>query len=327
MISVIVPIYNVEKYLKECIDSIIKQTYKDIEIILVDDGSPDRCSELCDNYALQDSRIKVVHKKNGGLSSARNAGIDIASGEWLVFIDSDDYIHSEMLTKMMEAQIATDASLVVCDFCSFSDSGKAVRRTSNNGEITVYSPYEACEAFFSRKGIGWNAWNKLYHRTLFDTIRFPEGIYCEDKATIYKLYLKSNKVVYVHECLYYYRLRQGSIMQDKPLRLYYDTLKINETICNDMRHENDRLYNAACAYAAKCALYYFFSNINNDKMKDINNICLNQLKMYYPNVKKVSFIGVPEKTVVYICGKLAVKDENNLLLRLLAKFYNLIRRR
>ena len=127
-VSIVVPIYNVEKYLEQCIDSIINQTLKEIEIILVDDGSPDNCPQICDDYVKKDSRIKVVHKTNGGLSSARNAGIEIATGDYIGFVDSDDYIELDMYEKMYNIAIENNVDFVMSDYYSVSNEGK-VRAT------------------------------------------------------------------------------------------------------------------------------------------------------------------------------------------------------
>ena len=327
MISVIVPVYKVENYLSSCVESLINQSYADIEIILVDDGSPDKCPAMCDELATKDGRIRVVHKTNGGLSSARNAGIEAASGEWLIFIDSDDYVDKDMIKKMVVAQQATGASVVVCDFQIFKDGEDIKKNNINKSELITYSPIEAANEFFSRSGIGWNAWNKIYQKSLFEKIKFPEGVYCEDKATVYKIYLQSTKVTYLKEPLYFYRIRSGSIMREKPTQLYNDTLRINEEICENMKTVDEKLYISARAYAAKCALLYYFENHKKENLKEINDLCLTQIRKYYFCVKNVSFLSKFEKIVVYICGKSLRLRNESLVVDLFGFLYILAKRR
>ena len=221
MISVVVPIYNVEKFLGQCIESIINQTYNDIEIILVDDGSTDNSGKICDEYKSIDNRIRVIHKVNGGLSSARNVGMRIAQGEYICFIDSDDYIDSQML-EIMKKQIK-NADIVICgkeDIWGNDAHNITSSDLESNYDIISMSGEVAFEHFLLEDKEGYVvAWNKLYRTHIFIqyNIKFPEGKIHEDCFTIYKLFIHSQKVVYIDIPLYKYRHREGSIMCNRDI--------------------------------------------------------------------------------------------------------------
>ncbi len=216
LISVIVPIYNVEKYLPKCVDSIISQKYKNLEIILVDDGSTDRSGTIADEYKKMDGRIHVIHKKNGGLSDARNAGIEVALGDYLVFIDSDDYIHPEMISRMFDAVKNTSSDIAVCAVRSVKEN-EATPLETGNDEITVIEGADKrTEYYFEKHCVEFNvAWNKLYPASYFKEIRYPFGKIHEDEFTTWKVLELASRVVYIGEPLYYYVQRKTSIMGEK----------------------------------------------------------------------------------------------------------------
>ena len=212
LISIIVPSYKVEQYIDKCIESICKQSYSNLEIILVDDGSPDNCPGKCDAWATLDSRIKVVHKKNGGLSDARNYGIEIAQGEYIAFVDSDDYIHPEMIERLYHKIENSCAELAVCNFEVVDDSGIAVNELS-----PIKSALLDREEYISllHKDRWWyytTAWNKLYRKQLFEDLRFPVGKVHEDVAIIHYVVEKCSLIVVIEDKLYYYVKRDNSIM-------------------------------------------------------------------------------------------------------------------
>lgn len=216
LISIIVPIYKVEAYIKKCIDSLIAQTYENIEIILVDDGSPDDCPRICDEYSKRYSRIKVIHKINGGLSDARNAGIDIACGEYLIFVDSDDLVLPDMVSMLYDLCVKNDAELASCNYmrCNESDNIDQLIIPPIHKEISVYTK-EKMKIFLSSSKISTMAWGKIYHKKLFKNIRYPLGKYHEDVFTTYKLIHLSNRVVVTNELGYVYRDNASSIMNEK----------------------------------------------------------------------------------------------------------------
>lgn len=209
LISVIVPVYKVEPYLDRCVQSIVGQTYKNLEILLVDDGSPDQCPQMCDQWAQRDARIRVIHKENGGLSSARNAGIDAAKGDYLYFVDSDDYIAPSLCERIMDLFAQYDVDIVTFDCCRIDKNGKDM-----GGTETICDGFLSQEAALEklmRGHINNYAVNKIYRRRVFDDIRFPEGRVWEDMATAYKLFLQADRIYCCSERLYYYCERGDSI--------------------------------------------------------------------------------------------------------------------
>ena len=211
LISVIVPVYKVEKYLKRCVDSILNQTFTDFELILVDDGSPDRCGKMCDEYAKEDCRIHVIHKKNGGLSDARNSGIDWcfknSNSKWIAFIDSDDWIHPRYLQSLYEAACIHNGSISVCE-CIKTDIVDSYKRIDKaNIEIV-----ETDILFLEHNMISSVAWAKLYKKECFCSTRYPFGKLHEDEFVTYKLLFKNDKIAYVNDSLYFYFNNQNGIM-------------------------------------------------------------------------------------------------------------------
>ena len=214
-VSVIVPIYQVEKYLRKCIDSIINQTYKNLEIILVDDGSPDLCGKICDEYAEKDVRIKVIHKENGGLSDARNAGLDIACGDYIVFVDSDDYIAHDMIEKLYESLVNNDADMALCSFEYVDEDGNIIKKEGFTSPIKneVLSKKEMlCKLLENKHWYYSIACNKLYKNNLMQDIRFPKEKIHEDEFIAHKSIGMCETISCIQEPLYFYVQRDNSIM-------------------------------------------------------------------------------------------------------------------
>lgn len=210
-VSIIVPIYNVEDYLDDCVQSLRRQTYTELEILLVDDGSPDRCGILCDRYAQEDARIRVIHKENGGLGDARNVGAQAATGTYLLFIDSDDWLEPDAARILSEIAEETQADLVLFDYEGVEPGGKRTDRFSwdlPEGQILNVG----MEPRLITHSV--SAVNKLYRRTFWEKsgIPFPTGRHYEDLGTLPKLFLLAERVVYCRQVLYNYRMREGSIM-------------------------------------------------------------------------------------------------------------------
>lgn len=206
MISVIVPVYKVEPYIHQCIDSIIKQTYKDLEILLIDDGSPDNCGTICDEYAKQDSRIKVFHTENRGLSAARNLGLKEAKGEYIGFVDSDDWIEPYMYEKLFEAIQENKADISFCGYWKEYDSATE----TFDYPKTVFTRQEALSTLLDRK-MENNVWNKLFSKELFQEIHFPEGRNYEDSYIMHVIMGKAKRIVTIPDVYVHYRKRAGSI--------------------------------------------------------------------------------------------------------------------
>ena len=206
-ISVIVPIYKVEKYIHRCIDSIINQTYKNLEIILVDDGSPDSCPRICDEYAKKDKRIKVIHKENGGLSDARNKGVDIATGDYIAFVDSDDYIHPNMYEVLIYELEKNNSDIALCKYKIVYEKSKITTEIDGKFEVYSLNNLQALDSMYGKDGVDFIvAWNKLYKKDLFNKIRYPVGKIHEDEYTTYKLLFASKNVIYIEYELYYFLL-------------------------------------------------------------------------------------------------------------------------
>lgn len=219
MVSVIMPIYNVEKYLERSILSVIKQTYKNMEIILVNDGSTDNSLKICEKYKEKDSRILVINKENGGLSSARNAGLDIARGDYIVLIDSDDFIEEHFIEYLLDVATMYNTDIAECSLEKVNEEQlyEVDFKFNNDRKITVLNNFEALKRIHSdnfdeclRSVV---VWNKIYKRKLFDGIRYPEGKQYEDEFTTYKLFYKSKKIAFSNEKLYAYVQRKNSIMK------------------------------------------------------------------------------------------------------------------
>lgn len=208
MVSIIVPVYNVAPYLKRCVDTIIVQTCSNIEIILIDDGSTDGCTAICDELAKEDERIVVIHQKNAGLSAARNAGLDIAKGEFVVFVDSDDWIHPRYVEKLLDDMQVHQCKMAIGEM-------RRCQNMESFDEMTGHSIKILREEAIPRmlKGEWISAWGKMYHCSLFDRVRFPVGRNNEDYAILIYLFEQCEKVCYTKDVIYYYYLREGSITQ------------------------------------------------------------------------------------------------------------------
>ena len=237
LISVIVPVYKVEPYLHRCVDSILAQTYINLEIFLVDDGSPDNCGKICDEYAKKDSRIKVIHKKNGGLSDARNVAIDMAKGEYITFIDSDDFVASDYVETLYHLIEKYQCKVGVAWLRTFHEGCEADTKQPPYIE-KVFDRIEGIENMFYQELFDTAAWCKIYHRSLFETgIRYPFGLIYEDLPTTYLLFLQADKVAFCNHIIYNYLLRANSI-EGQPFRANKldSALKILEMI---LSHANE----------------------------------------------------------------------------------------
>ena len=271
LVSVVIPVYNVEPYLHECVKSVVEQTYTNIEIILVDDGSTDNSGTLCDEFALSDSRICVFHKKNGGLSDARNYGIRQSHGSLISFIDSDDYVSSDYIMHLYQALIRGKADIATTSICIFHD-GELPKEHKHSTEVFhVYDACDALEDMLYMRHLEPNAFPKIYKRELFDTIQYPVGKLYEDIATTTKLIDKAGKIAYLDEKDYYYRIRPNSIQtasfNPKKLDLL-DQLNIVKSIVQT------KYPNVINAYYSKeqSALFNLRMNMNPDDTKEMPGI-------------------------------------------------------
>lgn len=225
-VSIIVPVYQVEKYIGQCVDSILAQTFTDFELILVDDGSKDQSGQICDEYAEIDERVKVIHKENGGLSDARNKGMDQAVGNYFMFVDSDDYIAPTMVECLYRNILNENADIAACNYLYYFENDRK-KNFATNIKSEVLS---GAEIFYNRKnernyGIWTVAWNKIYKKETLGNKRFRFGKYHEDEFWANDIYQMNIKIVTIPECLYYYRQRDNSIMGKKSIVRNMDILE------------------------------------------------------------------------------------------------------
>lgn len=232
VISVIVPIYNVEKYLNRCIESIVNQTYKNLEIILVDDGSPDKCPEICDEWAKKDNRIKVIHKKNGGISTARNSGLDASTGAFIGFVDGDDIVDPQFYETLVNEAENNDADISACSFTHYSaDYTKYEEQACYIKNQKNFTSKELLTEFFeSCKGEWVSLCNKIIRSYLFSGLRFPEGRVFEDWTLAPMIYSRASKICFTPKKYYGYVIHEGSVVRTKNLKTYYDC------VCADYDH-------------------------------------------------------------------------------------------
>lgn len=259
VISIIVPVYNVEKLLCRCIDSILCQSFENFEVILVDDGSPDNSGDICDHYANLDSRVRVIHKENKGVSSARNAGIDVSCGEFLCFVDSDDLIHPQMLQFLLDSLLAHNADISTTRYIAFT-ADTVHPATIDNVKETLLTRQDFLEHLYPDhfEQIGISAWGKLYRRELFDELRYPEGRIYEDLHIYLKLLMRCHRIVVLDKPLYYYYLGNISITKSSYLaHCRFDEFSVRLTYANYFRSNG---LQSQCRYAINDYLTFFFRN-------------------------------------------------------------------
>lgn len=259
MISIIVPVYNVDKYLSTCIDSIINQTYKNLEIILVDDGSTDNCGKICDMYKTIDSRIKVIHKKNGGLSDARNKGIDMSTGKYIGLVDSDDYIHPQMYEILYSNMVKYNGDIVVCNYVKY-ESYDFYAYQNIDDKVEIYNNIDSLDLVFGEKeGQCITPWNKIYNRNIFKNLRFEVGKIYEDKLISHRILYTSKRTIFIPNILYFYRQRKGSLS-----------------------HSEFNIKTLDSLYAYRDAMIFLYSNANDyAKLKSQNTYVYYFFKDYF----------------------------------------------
>ena len=221
LISVIVPVYNVEKYLKRCVESILNQTYSELEVLLIDDGSTDQSGRICEEYSY-DPRVRIVHKPNGGLSDARNTGIDLAEGRYLCFVDSDDYIDRRFVETLHAMIVEKGTRIAAANYICIDENGPINKAKAKVGGVEVLSGKEAIYYLYNHEKYANYMWNKMFDSVLFKEIRFPYGRKMEDLGIAYLLLRESNGIAYIHLPLYYYWQRADSIMHTPSRQFYID---------------------------------------------------------------------------------------------------------
>lgn len=295
LITVVVPIYNVEKYLDKCIQSIINQTYRNLEIILVDDGSKDSSFMICDKYQTEDDRIQVIHKENGGLSDARNIGIDIAHGQYIMFIDSDDFIDLKMIEILYENLKQTDSDISLCGVNIVKNN--KIKKNNKENKLEVFSRKQAYQNLYNYRALETVvAWNKLYKIKIFDDIRYPKGKINEDAFIIHKLLEKIDKIVYTPQKLYFYIKRKGSITGNFNLKRL-DELDAFEQRIQFFKEKNMQELYEKSLYRYCASNRYCYIHVKDEKIK--NKLDLEFIKKY--NIlKKSQYLSQKEKIKLYV---------------------------
>ncbi len=246
-ISVIIPVYNVEKYLARCVDSVLMQTYTNLEVILVDDGSTDGSGKLCDEYKEKDARIKVIHKENGGLSDARNAGLDIAKGDYIAFIDSDDFVTRFYIENLYYGICKTGAEMAMSGFLSWYENDSIpIANQATDIDVERLSTIQAMEKVLYQDFVDVCAWAKIYRKTLFCGIRYPKGKLYEDVPTTWAVMKKCNHVAVVHTFDYVYYQRNDSIQRMKFNTKKFDAIRHWKDVKKDVEENYPDLKKACC---------------------------------------------------------------------------------
>ncbi len=300
-VSVIIPIYNSEKYLKKCIESVLNQTYSLLDVVLVDDGSIDKSGNICDHYASIDSRVSVIHQANSGVSEARNAGLKAAKGDYISWVDSDDWIETSMIEKMLESIIISNADMAVCGRCEHFRERSLIR---NWDKQSVLTKSEAIKLLLLNNQMQNYLWDKLWRKEVFDGVSFPKGKTYEDIAMMDVLFSKLRTVVCVPLVLYHYQQREGSIVDDRSLENRLNHYDASQKRLNRMVYEYPEykhLLEAQCAASAINIWACYLSNspeMRNEYKKKIVSISRECKKTYKIALKNLG-IGV--------CGKLILR--------------------
>ena len=308
LISVIIPVYKVEAYLKECVDSVLRQTYRDIEVLLVDDGSPDRCPEICDEYAQIDSRVKVIHKKNGGLSDARNAGLEQMNGDYFVFIDSDDWwTDNKVLKDLSELITRHKADVVLFDRITFTNDGKIHYPNTEPLKRINDLTFDAAILELSKQGkFDISAATKIVKASIVksNNIRFVRGLLSEDIDWTFNLFQYVHSVACLERPIYCYRKRVGSITNSVGEKNIKDHLCIVENWAPKVLQNSDYSEELKCALLAELCYQYFILRGNVLRI-DKNVTSFKDLLMRIDNLDWLQKYSISKKTrVAYYCNRI-----------------------
>jgi glycosyltransferase involved in cell wall biosynthesis len=293
LISVIVPVYNVEKYLKKCVDSITSQTYKNLEILLVDDGSTDSSGQICNEFEKNDARIKVIHKKNGGLSDARNAGLDRAKGQYYAFIDSDDYIQDNTIEIMLNAIKKNKSEIAVCNMIRFLEEGETVQFYCPTDHEVLYQGNQRYKTLNQP-----SVCNKLFEAKLFEGIRFPKGKYYEDTFVYHEVLYRANNIVLTGTDSYWYLSREDSIVgQPQYTERYFDFIEAVYKRADFLLKHDVQPYAKEACLSLYAAIANAESNIEeNTKTIEKFSIARKQYTLAYNELMKTkNQIGIKQK--------------------------------
>ena len=284
LISVVIPVYNVEKYIDECLESVLNQTYYNLEIILVDDGSTDKSGKICDKYQKKDSRIKVIHKKNGGLSDARNVGIKNSTGKYITFIDSDDTIAIDFISYLYNLIIKYNVDMSICAYSVVTKDGKHLNTGIGYVESKI-NKIDALDRMLCENGFNVSTWAKMYLTSLFDDVEFPLKKLCEDNGTTYKLIDKCDFIAYGNESKYLYYKRDNSIMTSNFNLRKLDLLELVDNMAVDLikyPELKDAILKKRISSRFSILRQIVFSDYyNSNTTDDVVDFLLKNKKIYY----------------------------------------------
>lgn len=298
LISVIVPIYNVEKYLSKCIKSIINQTYKNLEIILIDDGSLDNSFKICNYFKNKDLRIKVIHKKNEGVASARNDGLKNATGKYITFVDPDDYVTNDYIKYLYELLIKTNADIACCNF-EYQYTEKDIKLIEVKEKIKEFNSKEALKNLLYQKEIDTSCWGKIYKKEVFERIQFPVGKIYEDFATIYKTIIKSKKIVYSNQKKYIYMQRNTSIIGSEFNSKNFDIIELAIVLEQDLLNYDKTLKLAIDSRILNMD-FYIIRIINKKLYREQYESIKKDIKKRRKNLLKDKNLKLKTKIAIYI---------------------------
>ncbi|MBR5496893.1 MAG: glycosyltransferase [Clostridia bacterium] len=315
LVTIIIPVYNVEKYLKSCVESLTKQTHKDIEIILVDDGSPDNSGILCDTLAETDSRIVVIHKENGGVSSARNAALDIMKGDFVTFVDGDDYVDEDFISCMYNAITKNNADIATCGHyrVEFDGTLKSIYTLSDNAEdIICKTGIESLTDMFYGETCSASSGSKLYKRCFFDNLRFPDYVMGEDTYVVYHAFSEAEKIAHTNKPLYYYVQHESSVTNKKANYIkFYDYVRLYDHILEVDKNLTNKTYFNSLANRLIENNFWVYMKLRNepDKYNDEKQHIMDNIKTFrkYVITNKKSEFRVKAACILSYFGPKMIK--------------------
>lgn len=303
MISIIVPVYNNHQYLKRCLDSILAQTLTDIEVILINDGSTDQSGKICDKYATKDNRIKVIHQQSKGVSSARNKGVELATGDYIGFVDGDDYIVEDMYEHLYKACMESESHIAICKL-GREINGKLINREDGKFYIKELDHNEAMSELFKGMIYRFSLCNKLFNRNCFEGVSFPVGRIHEDLSTTYKLFSQANQAVYINKIGYIYVKQKNSILTTTYHQKRLDVFTGWDEIIPFMKQEYPQLFNEVMqcfVYDIVDHLYYILNQVEDktERKRYLNSVQLS-VRKHYKNIKENATLSLTYKFITTV---------------------------